>query len=475
MAFLAAAYAALAFAAPTATDYPTAIADVIQHDRGTITAASYLARPGGATTAVGGPASATAQPLDGDTMAYLSTGDATVGWSGAQADNISHDRNTTFRGGNDVIVLSLRVNVPEEANCLTLGASFFSEDYGSSVTDDPRYFDSFLAELDPADPWSAGDGDPSTLSAPANFAKVVMPDGPKPVSALVHSLSFSTQQAYGTAYDGTTQWHTFKVPVTPGPHVLVLSSFDRADGAYDSTTLVDNLRLIRRRPETCTFPGRDQFSSGEDLDAPAVTIAESRGRLSGTAGTGPNDADRVTVRVGPETFFADVVDGRWSLTPSGLDGSYTARASQVDAAGNEGRSGTATVTVVAPPDPEPTPEPTTEPEPEPTATASPSPTPGASRPTAPTRDGSPSGASPAAPAPFASAPPLIATARCKVPKLRGKTRKAAVRALRRAGCRLGSVSRKRAHKGKRGRAIAQTPKAGARRPAGTRVKVTLRR
>jgi len=80
--------------------------------------------------------------------------------SGAQADNISHDRNTTFRGGHDVIVLSLRVQVPEEANCLTLAASFFSEDYGNSVTDDPRYFDSFLAELDPADPWSAGAGDP---------------------------------------------------------------------------------------------------------------------------------------------------------------------------------------------------------------------------------------------------------------------------------------------------------------------------
>ena len=336
------------------------------------------------------------------------------------------------------------------------------------MTDDPRYFDSFLAELDPADPWSAGDGDPSTLSAPANFAKVVMPDGPKPVSALVHSLSFSTQNAYGTSYDGTTQWHTFKVPVTPGPHVLVLSTFDRADAEYDSTTLVDNLRLIRRRPETCTFPGRDQFSSGEDLDAPAVTIAESQGRLSGTAGTGSDDADTVTVASAPRPSPPSLVaaDGRWSLTPSGMVGSYTARASQVDAAGNEGRSGTATVTVVAPPEPEPTPppEPTTSPEP----TATPAPT----APASPT----PAAGSAAAPAPSSGGTPTpIAATRCKVPKLRGKTRKAAIRALRRAGCRLGAVSRKRAHKGKRGRAIAQTPKAGARRPAGTRVKLTLRR
>ena len=254
--------------------------------------------------------------------------------------------------------------------------------------------------------------------------------------------------------------------MTPGPHVLVLSTFDRADAAYDSTTLVDDLRLIRRRPETCTLPGRDQFSSGEDLDAPAVTMAESQGRLSGTAGTGPDDADTVTVRVGPETFTAVVADGRWSLTPSGLDGSYTARASQVDAAGNEGRSGTATVTVVAPPEPEPTPPPEPTTSPEPSATPAPS---------APARGGDASGGSPAAPAPSSAATPPVAAARCKVPKLRGKTRRAAVRALRRAGCRLGSVSRKRAHKGKRGRAIAQTPKAGARRPAGTRVKLTLRR
>jgi len=35
----------------------------------------------------------------------------------------------------------------------------------------------------------------------------------------------------------------------------VLSTLDRADGVFDSTTLVDNLRLIRRRPEACTFPG----------------------------------------------------------------------------------------------------------------------------------------------------------------------------------------------------------------------------
>ena len=96
--------------------------------------------------------SATTQPLDGGTMAFLSDGDATAGWSGEQSENLSHIRGTDVRGGHDAVIASMRVSVPAEANCLTLGATFFSEDYGESTTDDPRYFDTFLAELDPAAP-----------------------------------------------------------------------------------------------------------------------------------------------------------------------------------------------------------------------------------------------------------------------------------------------------------------------------------
>ncbi len=152
MGALAVALVTLTAAAPFVTDDPESIVTAIEHDRGTVSSATYVARPAGSTTAVGGAASTTTQPLDGSTIAYLSNGDATVGWNGtrSQSDTLSHHRGTTARGGHDVIVLSLRIRVPEEANCLTFGASFFSEDYGDAVTDDPRYFDSFLAELDPA-------------------------------------------------------------------------------------------------------------------------------------------------------------------------------------------------------------------------------------------------------------------------------------------------------------------------------------
>ena len=86
--------------------------------------------------------------------------------------------------------------------------------------------------------------------------------------------------------------------------------------------------------------------------------------------------------------------------------------------------------------------------------------------------GPPGGAPPAGAAP---APQRVAARRCKVPRLRGKTLAAAARALRRAGCRVGRLSRKRTRGGKRKRVVAQSPRAGLRRAAGTRVKLTLRR
>jgi hypothetical protein len=51
--------------------------------------------PGAIVDAIGEAADATTQPLDGATMAFLSDGDATAGWYGAQSDNLSHIRGTT--------------------------------------------------------------------------------------------------------------------------------------------------------------------------------------------------------------------------------------------------------------------------------------------------------------------------------------------------------------------------------------------
>jgi subtilisin family serine protease len=72
-------------------------------------------------------------------------------------------------------------------------------------------------------------------------------------------------------------------------------------------------------------------------------------------------------------------------------------------------------------------------------------------------------------------PYVIGTAaprRCTVPRLRGRTRRAATTLLRRAGCKLGSVKRVRSGM-KLGRIVSQRPAAGRKVGKGTRVVVTV--
>jgi PASTA domain len=75
-------------------------------------------------------------------------------------------------------------------------------------------------------------------------------------------------------------------------------------------------------------------------------------------------------------------------------------------------------------------------------------------------------------APITSAPKPVV---CVVPKLRGKTLAGAKRALKRAHCALGKVSRKASKRVKPGRVLASRLKAGSRVRAGTRVRVTVAR
>jgi uncharacterized delta-60 repeat protein len=62
---------------------------------------------------------------------------------------------------------------------------------------------------------------------------------------------------------------------------------------------------------------------------------------------------------------------------------------------------------------------------------------------------------------------------CIVPKVKGKTLKAAKRAIKRAHCSVGKVTRAYSAKVKRGRVISQKPKPGRKLAAGAKVKLTL--
>jgi hypothetical protein len=66
-------------------------------------------------------------------------------------------------------------------------------------------------------------------------------------------------------------------------------------------------------------------------------------------------------------------------------------------------------------------------------------------------------------------------AHCKVPKVTGKTLAVAKRAIVRAGCRLGKVTKRSSSHRNRGRVIAESPKAGKSVAAGTKVSIFIGR
>lgn len=79
---------------------------------------------------------------------------------------------------------------------------------------------------------------------------------------------------------------------------------------------------------------------------------------------------------------------------------------------------------------------------------------------------------------FSGATPVVTglprTRRCIVPNVRRKRLAAARAAIRRAGCTVGRVRRVRSNR-LRGRVVSQRPRAGARRPRGTRVNLVVSR
>jgi parallel beta-helix repeat protein len=83
-------------------------------------------------------------------------------------------------------------------------------------------------------------------------------------------------------------------------------------------------------------------------------------------------------------------------------------------------------------------------------------------------------ASPPPPPPAAPAAAPRVVSECVVPKVKGRTLRAARSAIARAGCRLGTVG-KRYSKARKGRVISQSLRAGRRVAVGTKVNVMLSR
>jgi hypothetical protein len=108
----------------------------------------------------------------------------------------------------------------------------------------------------------------------------------------------------------------------------------------------------------------DTVAPTPTLSAPSTTTGAET--VGGVAGTAPGDLSAITVQVfsgstsvgeSPvETVIVNAIGGSWSATLAGLaTGTYTARATQSDEAGNTGASGEGTFSVTSPGTPGSTP------------------------------------------------------------------------------------------------------------------------
>jgi uncharacterized repeat protein (TIGR01451 family) len=175
-------------------------------------------------------------------------------WSRIHARKLSHTHGDEVRSPADL-------DVPGDANCLSIGFRFLSEEYPEFVG--TPFNDAFIAELDTSTWTTSG----TVISAPDNFAF----DPAHNVISVnaVGPTNMTQANAAGTTYDGATPLLTASTPVTPGPHSLFLSIFDQGDDIFDSAVFLDNLVIARIPPEGCVR-GATVLSASKVTSTPVV-------------------------------------------------------------------------------------------------------------------------------------------------------------------------------------------------------------
>ena len=216
-----------------------AVGQAMTADPGTVTGATWVARPteGHPTGIVVAPVSGF--PTAGSTAGILSTGDATI----ISKANLGEEDGQDIGGDNvrgdtdfDVTVLRIDFNVPGGVNCANIDFRFLSEEFPEYVNQ--IYNDGFIAELDQST-WTTNDDE---INAPDNFA--FDPDGSVISVDAAGNTSMTAGYGVGTTFDGGTPRLQARTPITPGAHSLFLSIFDQGDQILDSAVVVDNIRFI---------------------------------------------------------------------------------------------------------------------------------------------------------------------------------------------------------------------------------------
>lgn len=204
--------------------------------------AAFAARP-----PYGHVAAYSTKPLGGFPLSgsqYMMLGNGNVLSADDSNSSQSTSRNAggpTIRGARDVTIFRINLQVPANANCLSLRFRFLSEEFPEFVSSE--FNDAFIAELDDTT-WDTNTIGSPQITAPNNFAfgeqgKLISVNG-------TGTTAVSAAQAKGTTYDGATRKLRASTRITPGKHRLYLSIFDQGDRQYDSTAFIDKLTLANR-------------------------------------------------------------------------------------------------------------------------------------------------------------------------------------------------------------------------------------
>ena len=226
--------------------------------------------------------------VTGSTYAILATGLAVS----ADDPNSAEDTSAALVGldnsqGNDLVQLTLVLNVPQAATCATFDFAFFSDEYPEFVG--TEFNDGFIAEVGTSTFTIAG----TQIVAPNNIAFDPTDSTVVDVSS---SLAFHPPSAgyvpghtaTGTTYDGATDLLQAATPVAGGGSLtLIFSITDLGDSIFDSAVFLDNFQFGTQGPATCQ-PGAQQPVGGlaVDLDGEQaglpLDVAQSPGGNAGS-------------------------------------------------------------------------------------------------------------------------------------------------------------------------------------------------
>lgn len=242
--FLSLAGATVASAAITPSRDALAVAKAIAQTPSVVTSADFVAIPPNGSPVALANSPVGEFPRSGNDFAILSSGDATLTQQANNSGSTSTDLGgPVIRGARDVTTLRIGLNVPANANCLSVRFRFYSDEYPEFVGS--QFNDAFIAELD-SSTWDAAGTTSPTITAPNNFAKDELGRNISVNGAGIASVSAGL--ASTTTYDAATGVLRASTPVTPGAHSLFLTIFDQSDAIYDSSVFLDRLSLDNQTP-----------------------------------------------------------------------------------------------------------------------------------------------------------------------------------------------------------------------------------